>query len=161
MSRLLEWALKGRTSPCEEDKEGVLKNELLGQRLAWEGDVSGNYWNCPARSADCWYSVVAGKGSDNSAISVSLKHPELLKECVFTLISGVGYRAASDCPEQLTKICLSRGRFCQWQMVSWILWQLELRGLLREYIHARASKRRDGLLIGWLLLGCCWSWFAK
>jgi hypothetical protein len=34
------------------------------------------------------------------------KYTEILKEYVFFFISGVGYGAASDCPQQLTMIYL-------------------------------------------------------
>jgi hypothetical protein len=40
------------------------------------------------------------------AILVSLENTEILWEYVFILIPGVGYGAASDCPQQLTMICL-------------------------------------------------------
>jgi hypothetical protein len=39
-------------------------------------------------------------------ILVPLKSTEMLCEYVFVLIPGVGYGAASDCPQQLTIICL-------------------------------------------------------
>ena len=34
------------------------------------------------------------------------KNIEMVQEYVFVLIPGVGYGAASDCPQQLTMICL-------------------------------------------------------
>ena len=39
-------------------------------------------------------------------ILVSLKSIEILYKYAFILIPGVGHGAASDCPQQLTMICL-------------------------------------------------------
>jgi hypothetical protein len=45
-------------------------------------------------------------------ILVSFKSTEMLWECVFVLIPGVGHGAASDCLQQLSVICLVLQQGC-------------------------------------------------
>ena len=43
---------------------------------------------------------------DKGSFEIIKKNPEISWEYVFLLIPGVGYGAASDCPQQETMICL-------------------------------------------------------
>ena len=69
----------------------------------------------------------------------------------FLLISGVGYRALSDCPQQLSMICLV---LSQLQIVFVIVWYLEFWELFRGYMNSRTLTGRVGCwwTVGWLLL---------
>ena len=53
----------------------------------------------------------------------------------------MGCGAASDCPQQLSMSHLMQeGDFCQWHIVYVTVYHLELWGLFRGYINARAPK---------------------
>lgn len=77
---------------------------------------------------------------------------QILWKCVFILNPGVGYEAASDCPQQLGVAPFTGGgtggldfvscRFCNSVMFG-------ILGLFREHINARAPRGRVGC---WLLL---------
>jgi hypothetical protein len=58
----------------------------------------------------------AGSNCRESFGFLKKKRTIMLCECFFVLIPGMGYGAASDCPQLLTMICLmlQEGRdFCQ------------------------------------------------
>lgn len=78
----------------------------------------------------------------------------MLWECVFTLVPGVGYGAASDCPQQLTMTRLMVGRGTILPAEGRL--PLESEGLLRALRGVEAAADScccvcvAGLLVCWL-----------